>query len=137
MPLPPSAADWTRFKRLIEAERAGRKIDVRHNTDMLNVVTPPKCSPSACQSRAGIRRDQDPISGSTKTRREASKWTDYIAAQGADFVTVSEYPGRNNSFGRQHKRQEICGENRVCPPITVVRKVPTYKSSLYQHLRLR
>jgi hypothetical protein len=137
MPLPPSAADWTRFKRLMGAGRAGLEIDVRNDIDLLNVITPPSCSPSACQSRAGIRRDHDQIVGSSKTRREASRWTDSIAFQGVDFVTISEYPGIFGSFGRQRKRQELCGENTLCPPVTVVRKVPTYKSSLYQHLRLR
>lgn len=137
MPLPPSAADWTRFKRLMGAGRAGLEIDVRYNTDMLNLITPPSCSPSACQTREGIRRDHDQIVGSSKTRREASKWTDFVAFQGVDFVTVSEYPGTFGSFGHRNKRQELCGKNTLCPPITVVQKVPTYKSSVYQHLRLR
>lgn len=136
MPLPPSAADWTRFKRLIGSDRSGREIDVRRNFDTIGLMTPSSCSPSVCQIRAGIRRDQDRIVGASRTRREASKWTDFVAAQSADFVTVSQYPGRNASFGRLHKRQEICGENRVCPPISIVRKVPTYKSSTYQHSRI-
>ncbi len=129
MPLPPSAADFTRFKRLrtsiLDITARGGGID------MLNVLTPPTCAPSACQSRAGIRRDQDPVVGQGRTRREASKWIDFVAAQQTDITRV-----RQNCAGRQIIRQQLCNA-QLCPAETVLpTKVGVLRSAVYQHSRI-
>jgi hypothetical protein len=131
MPLPPSAGDWIRFKKLA-ASRQSVPYNIYYNIDITNVQTPGACV-SNCQSRAGIRRDQDPIVGTGRTRREASKWIDYIAANRTDFVTVSEHPG---SFGRLLKEQAICKNQVSCPTPSPIMKLPTYKSGIYQHSRI-
>jgi hypothetical protein len=134
MPLPPSAADWIRFKKL-SASRLSVPYSIYFNLDITNVRSPGACV-SSCQSRAGIRRDQDFTVGTGKTRREASKWTDYIAANRTDFVTVSQHAGPHGSFGRQLIEQPICRSTQVCPTPTAIKKLPVYKSAIYQHSRI-
>ena len=122
MPLPPSAADVTRFKRLASARRDP-------NYDVLNIVSPPGCAP--CSSRAGIRRDHDQIVGTGRTQREASKWTDLVAAQRADITTVKQ-----DCSGRQIIRQQLC-DGQTCPPPSVLpTKVGVLRSAVYQHSRI-
>lgn len=134
MPLPPSAADWIRFKKL-SASRLSVPYSLLYNRDITNVQSPDACV-SGCQSRAGIRRDQDAIVGTGKTRREASKWIDYIAANRTDFVTVAQHAGPYGSFGRQLTRQPICENNQTCPGASIINKLPVYKSGIYQHSRI-
>lgn len=133
MPLPPSAADWIRYRKLTSA-RLNEEYN-RYNRDITNVQSPGACI-SNCQSRAGVRRDQDPVVGTGKARREASKWTDYIAAVHTDFVTVSQHTGPHGSFGRQLRRQPICANGQTCPTASVIQKYPTHKSAIYQHSRI-
>lgn len=72
MPMPPSASDWTRLKRLVRAGRAGLDIDVVGNTDLQSPQKP------ISSARDGFRPDQDRYGGIGRTRREASRWTDAI-----------------------------------------------------------
>jgi hypothetical protein len=131
MPLPPSASDWTRFQKLKQSVGYNYEATDR----IVNLVTPSGCTP--CSSRAGIRRDQDPIVGSTKTRREASKWIDFVASQQADFVTVQQYPGDFGSFGRALVRNQLCDSSqRPCEPSVLPTKVGILKSAVYQHSRI-
>ena len=137
MPLPPSASDWTRFQKLRQSLIYESLIEGR--IDVIGVVTPSGCTP--CSSRAGIRRDQDPIVGSSKTRREASKWIDFIASQQADFVTVqqtpiSTTPGSYGSFGRQLLRSQICSNVTKCVQGVLPTKVGILNSAVYQHSRI-
>jgi hypothetical protein len=135
--MPASASDWTRYKRLVGAGRAGRAIDVVGNTDMENFQTPGSCAPSVCSSRAGVRRDQDRVVGLGRTRREASKWTDYVASQRADFITVSQYSGVFGSFGRRLTQVRVCGDGVVCPPSSTLQpKVGIRTSAVYQRSRI-
>ena len=129
MPLPPSAADVTRFKRL---RTVILDINARGNgIDMQNVITPPTCAPPGCQSRAGIRRDQDPVVGQGRTRREASKWIDFVAAQQTDITYVRQDP-----TGRKVIRQQLCNV-QICPPESLVpTKVGVLRSAVYQHSRI-
>lgn len=131
MPMPASASDWTRFKRLVGTGRAGRAIDVVTNTD---VQSPPTLVSSA---RDGFRPDQGRYGGLGRTRREASKWTDFVASQQADFITVSQHSGVFGSFGRQLTQIRVCGDGVVCPAAsTLPTKVGIQKSAVYQRSRI-
>jgi len=136
MPLPPSAADWTRFQKLRAAFTYGTPtadgaIDLINNTDMNNVQTPPGCNP--CSTRAGTRRDLDRVAGSSKTRREASKWIDYKAAAQNDFVTKREQIGTKN---REQIRTQFCSEGAQCMTSVLKSEVGILKSAVYQHSRI-
>ena len=136
MPLPPSAADWTRLQKLKRAFTYGtpgapHAIDLVYNTDMNNVQTPPACTP--CSSRAGIRRDQDQVVGSGKTRREASKWIDYKAAAQADFVTLTEQAGTKN---HEQIRTQLCGSGVPCVTSVLRSREGILRSAVYQHSRI-
>jgi hypothetical protein len=132
MPLPPSASDWTRFQKLRQSLTYENVI--QSGIDIVGVVTPAGCTP--CSSRAGIRRDQDAIAGSSKTRREASKWIDFIASRQADFITVHQYPGVFGSFGRPLVRTQLCSNNTRCLQSVLPTKVGVLKSAVYQHSRI-
>jgi len=135
MPLPPSAADWTRFQKLKRAVRYGTPgapgaIDLFGNSDLNNIQTPTACNP--CSSRAGIRRDLDRVVCSSKTRREASKWIDYKAAAQFDFVTQREISGKMP----EKLRTELCRGGQICPTSILRTKVGIIKSAVYQHSRI-
>lgn len=79
MPLPPSAADWTRIKRIRQSTAYANTIAA--NKDVINTVTAANpFHPETQQSR---------VVGSSKTRREASKWVDFVASQNESFVQKS------------------------------------------------
>jgi hypothetical protein len=129
--MPASASDWTRYKRLVGAGRAGLAIDVNGNTD---VQSPQRLISSA---RDGFRPDQDRYGGIGRTRREASKWTDYVASQQADFITVSQYSGVFGSFGRRLTQVRVCGDGVICPPSSTLQsKVGIRTSAVYQRSRI-
>jgi hypothetical protein len=129
MPLPPSAADWTRFQKLKSAFRYVS--DLVNNRDLDSVQTPTPCNP--CSSRAGIRRDQDRVVGSSKIRREASKWIDYKAAAQADFVTERE---TSPSKLPEQIRTQLCADDVRCRTSVLKTKVGILKSAVYQHSRI-
>ena len=136
MPLPPSAADWTRLQKLKRAFTYGTPgaagaIDLVNNTDLNNLQTPTACVP--CSSRAGIRRDQDQVVGSSKTRREASKWIDYKAAAQLDFVTGME---NGVSTRPEQMRTQLCGSGEACVTSVLRTKVGILRSAVYQHSRI-
>ena len=139
MPMPPSASDWTRFKRLYGAGYQQLRNDFfNRGADITNIATPPSCaSPGGCSVRAGVRRDQDQVVGSSKIRREASKWTDTVAAWNTDIITVSEHAGAPfGSFGRQLTRTQLCSGAGTCTVSTLPTKVGPLRSSIYQHSRI-
>lgn len=138
MPMPPSASDWTRFQRLRGALLHQLRNGAYPGVDIINQVTPPTCQTAGgCTVRAGVRRDQDQSVGSSKIRREASKWTDALAAQRSDIVTVSEHPGSPfGSFGRLQTRTQICGGSGICTVSTLPTKVGPLRSSIYQRSRI-
>lgn len=71
-----SAGDWVRLQRL----RGGRNFEADKNGDIIN--------PPAQSEPASGRRVYTEF-GTSKIRRPASNWTDYIAAQTADYVLES------------------------------------------------
>ena len=110
MPLPPSASDWTRFKKLNSA--TGYDTQVYSDLDIRGVVTPGACVP-CLSNRQAVRTDRDRIVGSSRTRREASKWVDFVASQRTDFVTISQIDNRNPD-SRQLNRTQICANGSKC-----------------------
>jgi hypothetical protein len=76
-----SAADWIRVKRL----QGGRLYQAEKNKDIVNVTTP--ADPFSPPHR--ISR----VTGSSKIRRESSKWIDYVASQTQDFKLKQELNG--------------------------------------------
>jgi hypothetical protein len=77
MPLPLSAGDWIRMKRLV----GGNRYQAEKDKDITNVALP-----ADSVRPFPLTRDV----GSSKTRREASKWTDYVASLGQDYTLKSE-----------------------------------------------
>jgi hypothetical protein len=71
MPLSLSSGDWIRMQKLKNARRYASTIS--SNEDILNNVT--RGNPFSPQT------DVSRIAGSSKIRREASKWIDFIASQ--------------------------------------------------------
>jgi len=104
MPLSASAGDWTRLKRLHGAKTYATTIV--QNTDILNTVTLANpFNPETLQSR---------VVGSSKTRREVSKWTDYVASQNETYLQKNvDY--QNSPFVGTRIRQ-----TRLCSCITTV-----------------
>jgi hypothetical protein len=129
MPLPPSAADWIRVQRLKSSANYGTRINLVTNADLNNVVTPGGCT--NCSSRAGKRRDLDSVVGTGRTRREASKWTDFIAASRTDFITVTET--LPNTGTRTLNRTVLCPVCRVSVLPTKIGPLPSFRN---QHVRI-
>ena len=83
-----SSADWIRLKRL----KGGSQYTEQPGKDIVNVslkVTPPFPFP--------VRRDV----GSSNTRRETSKWIDFVASQSADYILNKE--AKSNILTRTRK----------------------------------
>jgi len=85
-----SAGDWTRLQRLRQARTSGYGAtgDLVTNID----VAPNEAS---YQPYGKALLIPYPSAGTMKTLRPASKWTDYVASQTADYVTQSK--NANNS----------------------------------------
>jgi hypothetical protein len=107
MPLSASASDWTRFQKLKSA--IDYRSVIQTETDIRSVTTPEACNP-CLSNRQTTRTDRDRITGASRIRREASKWTDFVASQQGDFISISEISG----FGRQLNRTQICADNTKC-----------------------
>jgi hypothetical protein len=119
MPMPASASDWIRFKKLKAS--VGYDSVVYGTEDIQN----PQTLLSA--SRAG---------GMGRTRREASKWTDFTAAQQHDFITVSEFSGNFGSFGRRLNRTQLCANGTTCLTSVLNTKPGILTSATYQRSRI-
>jgi hypothetical protein len=107
MPLPLSAGDWIRIQRLKNAVPYGGSIDLVKNTDLSSVVSPQSNPfvPPLLKSR---------VVGSSKIRREASKWIDYVAARHTDYVNII-----TQNSGRKLWRTQLCRD--TCPNTAVLK----------------
>jgi hypothetical protein len=113
MPLPPSAADWTRFKRL-NAQNV-----IPYTFTYGAIRSENSFNPETLQSRTA---------GSLLARFPASYYTQYIDSTRSDFITKSETP----ACGTQVNRSQICPcTTSVLPP-----KLTGVRSAVYQHLRI-
>ncbi len=86
-----SAADWTRIQRLRGARTSGTGAtgDLTTNKDISPTMAP--------QLPYSVTMDQFKVVGTSKIRRPASKWTDYIASQTEQYVLNSKKLEENNS----------------------------------------
>ncbi len=95
--MPLSAGDWTRIQKLKSVRGYANEIAV--NKDVLNRVS--KDLPFSSTLPNSSSRDV----GSSKTRRESSKYIDYIASQKQSFVVQNEHSSRDRAttgFGIQN-----------------------------------
>lgn len=84
-----SAGDWTRIQKLKSVRAYSNEIAT--NKDVLNRVS--KDLPFNPALRNSSSRDV----GSSKTRRESSKYIDYVASQKQSFVVQNEHSSRDRA----------------------------------------
>lgn len=101
MPMSLSAGDWVRIQRLKTVRTYAT--DIRTNKDVVSHVTAANpTTPPTNLSR---------VVGSSKTRREASKYIDYIASQHQTYILQNENSSSGNSttgFGIQNNLHVLC-----------------------------
>ena len=115
-----SAADWIRMKRV----QGGSRYENEKDKDIINVMSPARSDPFSPP------RNISRVVGSSKTRREASKFTDYVASQRQDFTLKSEV---SVSRVPQLKLTSICTcTTNVHSP----RRTGCLKCNPAQHLRM-
>ena len=125
-----SAGDWVRMKRLSKVTEYGKPggnkaIDLAEDTDMVNVVLhSDPFNPETLISR---------VVGAGRTRREASKWTDFVAAVNTDYLTH-----RDNKSNDDSSYQPVIVRNKLCPCETTIltTRVGPLRSNIYQHKRI-
>jgi len=101
MPMSLSAGDWVRIQRLKSVRTYAT--DIRTKKDIVSHVT--AANPS--NPPTNISR----VVGSSKTRREASKYTDYIASQHETYILQNENSSNGNAttgFGIQNNVILLC-----------------------------
>lgn len=127
--MPASASDWIRFNRL--------KASISYHTVVAGTEDTNNPQTLISSARDGFRPDQDRAGGLGKTRREASKWIDFKAAQQADFVSVSQIAAPYSSFARQLNRTQLCANGTQCVSTSPFQTGSgNLKSSVYQHSRI-
>lgn len=77
-----SAGDWIRLKRL-QGAKTYATVNLATNKD----IVPPQPNQFEIHNFSAI--NVFPVVGTSKIRRGASSWTDYIASQTADYVLTS------------------------------------------------
>ncbi len=85
-----SAGDWIRLKRLRGAKTYS-SVNLSTNKD----IVPPQPNQFEIHNTSPI--NVFPVVGTSKIRRTASSWTDYIASQTADYVLTSQGSSTNPS----------------------------------------
>jgi hypothetical protein len=86
-----SAGDWVRLKRL-QGAKTYNSVNLTTNKDIA-----PTPSSQISVGLTGAINVFDVV-GTSKIRRTASNWTDYIASQTADFVLTSQASTTNPSI---------------------------------------
>lgn len=97
MPMSLSAGDWTRIQKLKSVRGYSNEIAV--NKDVLNRVS--KDLPFT----STLPNSSSRVVGSSKTRRESSKYIDYLASQKQSYLVQNEHSSRGNAtsgFGIQN-----------------------------------
>lgn len=97
MPMSLSAGDWTRIQKLKNVRKYANEIAV--NKDVINRVS------QDVPFNSTLPNSSSRVVGSSKTRRESSKYTDYIASQKQSYVVQNEHSSRENAttgFGIQN-----------------------------------
>jgi hypothetical protein len=105
-----SASDWIRMKRL-EGARANAYTYTSGGVSVSGVLTtnkdvsPPQASQDEIHNMNGAI-NVFPVVGTSKIRRPASNWTDYVASQTADYLTYSQGALHTTSVVR--KQTKLC-----------------------------
>ena len=105
-----SASDWIRMKRLTGA-RSNAYSYSSGNISVAGVLTtnkdisPPPSNQLEVHNNGAI--NVFPVVGSSKIRRPASNWTDYVASQTADYLTYSQ--GAVNTTSVVRTQTKLCG----------------------------
>ena len=107
-----SSGDWVRIQRLKKA--VDYPTVLLKDKDITNVETPPGC-PAGSSVWPHTKQDSSRQVGSSKTRREITKWTDYIAARRQDWISTSDgiVCEGTSSKGIRRIRNTLCGECSV------------------------
>lgn len=96
-----SAGDWVRIQRLKSVRTYATDIRTKKDIVSRGTVANPSTPPT------NLTR----VVGSSKTRREASKYTDFIASQHQTYILQNENSSRGNSttgFGIQNNVIILC-----------------------------
>lgn len=105
-----SASDWIRMKRL-QGARSNAYSYTSGNVTAAGVLTtnkdivPPQPNQDEIHNKSAI--NVFPVVGTSKIRRPASNWTDYIASQTADYITYAQGAVNTTSVVRTQNR--LCG----------------------------
>jgi len=129
-----SAGDWVRLKRL-QGARANGYSYTQNSVSVSGVLTtnkdivPPQPNQFEIHNYSAI--GVYPVVGTSKIRRAASNWTDYIASQTADYVLTSQASTTSPSVTNSVTKLCSCsapnysvkktGQCRICNQFTHVR----------------
>jgi hypothetical protein len=97
MPMSLSAGDWTRIQKLKSVRGYSNEIAIKK--DVINRVS------QDVPFSSTLPNSSSRVVGSSKTRRESSKYIDYIASQKQSYVVQNEQSSRGNAttgFGIQN-----------------------------------
>lgn len=120
-----SAGDWIRLKRLRGA-RTYNSVNLTTNKD----IVPPQPTQFEIHNYSAI--SVYPVVGTSKIRRTASNWTDYIASQTADYVLTSQASTTNPSISNTVIKLCNCS-----PPNYSVKKTDQCRScNVFTHVRI-
>lgn len=97
MPMSLSAGDWTRIQKLKSVR--GYSNEITAKKDIINRVS------QDVPYSSTLPNSSSRVVGSSKTRRESSKYIDYVASQKQSYVVQNEQSSRGNAttgFGIQN-----------------------------------
>lgn len=120
-----SAGDWTRLKRLRGATTYNT-VNLATNKDIY-----PQNAPSFLINNTSAI-NVFPVVGTSKVRRTASNWTDYIASQTADYVLTSKASNISTSVVNTVAKLCTCS----APAYSVKKTGICTKCNLTTHVRI-
>lgn len=93
------ASDWIRMKRL-QGAKTYQTVNLATNKD----IVPPQPNQLEIHNYSAI--NVFPVVGTSKIRRTASNWIDYVGSQTADYITYSQAATTGTSV--QRTRTKLC-----------------------------
>ncbi len=120
-----SAGDWVRLKRL-QGARTYSSVNLSTNKD----IAPQPANQFEIHNSSPIL--VYPVVGTSKIRRTASNWTDYIASQTADFVLTSQSSTTSPSI--RNTVTKLC--NCATPSYSVKKLGICTKCNVTTHVRI-
>ena len=109
--MPLSAGDWTRIKRVTGARDYGSPSFgvIATKKDVTNVASPANLSSTG--------ESHSRVVGSSRIRREASKWTDHVASRAQGYVLSSESLNTTTNLARGLSQNTLVNINCNCRKI--------------------